>query len=171
MLIRNFLAAQLAILSFFAVPALASSLVPVELAPIKHNSAELVIVSPDGTETSYSPEQLEGFTSYQLQTKTPWREETTSFEGVLLNDLLGAHGLHDVEAIVVTAENDYATTIPRELWMDIEVLVATRVDGRPHTRRARGPIQFVIDLETMEGSDVANQGHLVWMAARIEAAE
>ena len=77
----------------------------------------------------------------------------------------------DAEAITVTAENDFEVTIPREIWTELDVLVATRVDGAPHSRRARGPIQFVIEMDSYAASRVVREDHLVWMAARIEAAE
>ncbi len=150
---------------------LAAAPKPVELQPINHLSAELVVVDAEGQETAYSPEQLEEFDSYALTTMTPWRDAAANFEGVLLMDLLQAHGLASADAILVTAENDYKTTIPRALWESVEVLIATRVDGRAHTRRARGPIQFVIDRQEMEASSVATESHLVWMAARIEAVD
>ncbi len=167
---------SLAILSFViglsGLPAtVAAAPKPVELQPINHLAAELTIVNAEGEETVYSPQQLETFDSYALSTMTPWREVAANFEGVLLVDLLRAHGLASADAITVTAENDYKTTIPRELWESVDVLIATRVDGRAHTRRARGPIQFVMDIHEMEASPVANEGHLVWMAARIEAAD
>lgn len=75
-----------------------------------------------------------------------------------------------MEAILVTAENDFTSVIPREVRLQHDVMLATRVDGQPHSRRARGPIQFVIDMDACENSTVAREGHLVWMAARIEAA-
>ncbi|MBT8425579.1 MAG: hypothetical protein KJO67_11430 [Silicimonas sp.] len=103
-----------------------------------------------------------------MVTKTPWRPEEAVFEGTTLQVLLRAHGLDGSEAIRVTAENDFQSIVEREVWEDVPILLATRVDGRPHTRRARGPIQFVIPDADYSSSDVAKEGHLVWMAARIE---
>ncbi len=143
--------------------------VEVELAPMTHAEATLLVVGADGAEIRYSPADLEGFTTYRMTTTTPWRDEPANFEGVLLADLLAASGLDGVDAIAVTAENDYSTVLTRALWESVDILVATRVDGRPHSRRARGPIQFVIDSETFNSSDLTSESNLVWMAARIEA--
>ena len=74
-------------------------------------------------------------------------------------------------AIRVVAENDYAVTIPRAVWEASPLLVATRVDGAAHSRRARGPIQFVFDMAAYEASEVITESHWVWSAARIEAAD
>ncbi|MDX8354689.1 molybdopterin-dependent oxidoreductase [Cognatiyoonia sp. IB215182] len=160
----------LAVIAAFitATNAWAEALEPVELTPINHIPAELVIAGPDGQETRYSPATLEELTTYRLRTTTPWRSDPAEFDGILLSDLLRANGLEEVAEIRVTAENDYATVIPRAVWEDVPVLIATRVDGQPHSRRERGPIQFVIPMEAYSSSTVAKESHLVWMAARIE---
>ncbi len=144
---------------------------PVALPSINHANAQVVVVRPDGTEIAYSPADLEQLPTYRVRTTTPWRTEAAEFEGVLLSDVLAANGLAEADAIMVTAENDFTSTIERTVWETVDVLIATRVDGRPHSRRARGPIQFVIDMDAYANSGVAREEHLVWMAARIEAAQ
>ena len=149
-------------------PLLSGPITAVELAPIAHAEASLVVVGTDGGEVTYSPEDLETFSTYSLTTATPWRDDPADFEGVLLADVLAANGLDSVDAIAVTAENDYRTVIEREIWETVDILLATRVDGRAHSRRARGPIQFVIDMDAFNASDLTSESNLVWMAARIE---
>ncbi|WP_299850572.1 hypothetical protein [uncultured Roseovarius sp.] len=166
---RSTIIAAIATLSMLMQPALAGTPVPAELDPINHTKATLIIVSHDGSETSYTPSELEKFATYSLTTKTPWREEPAKFEGVLLSEILSAHGLDRAASILVTAENDYKTTMSQELINSVDILVATRVDGRAHSRRARGPIQFVIDAETFATSSLTSESNFVWMAARIEA--
>ncbi|MEL7115629.1 MAG: hypothetical protein AAGP08_08555 [Pseudomonadota bacterium] len=148
-------------------PAFASSFEPVALEPIEHQAAQVVIVRPDGTEFAYSPAELEEFSTFRVRTTTPWREEPADFEGILLSELMEANGLQDAGAILVTAENDFTSTVPNDIWD--EILVVTRVDGRAHSRRTRGPIQFVMESGTYNASATAREEHLVWMAARIEA--
>ena len=162
------LKAALAAFVILATPLFASEFTPVDLGPLKHRAATLTIIAPDGSEVSYTPAELEQFPTYQLTTTTPWRDAPAVFEGVMLADVLAAHGLDTVAAIKVTAENDYSTTIEQALFSSVDILVATRVDGRPHSRRVRGPIQFVIDAETFANSSLTSESNLVWMAARIE---
>lgn len=164
---RNFLCAGIAAILTVLPLAITAAPQPVTLVEMTHSAAELTIMGADGTETTYSPAQIETLPTYSLITKTPWRDTPANFEGVLLRDLLAAHGLADASEITVTAENDYTVSIPREIWEELDVLVATRVDGAPHTRRARGPIQFVIDMDSYEAHSGAREDHLVWMAARI----
>ncbi|NND17467.1 MAG: hypothetical protein HKN98_02710 [Silicimonas sp.] len=155
-------------MGLWASLAMAAPPEPVVLAPIEHIDAQLVIVDMDGNEHVYTPDSLEAMGAFRVVTKTPWRPEEAVFEGTTLQVLLRAHGLDGSGAIRVTAENDFQSIVEREVWEDVPILLATRVDGRPHTRRARGPIQFVIPDADYSSSDVAKEGHLVWMAARIE---
>ncbi|MEL6958179.1 MAG: hypothetical protein AAGL89_04400 [Pseudomonadota bacterium] len=167
MIVRRFAATLFLVLS--AATATADAMTAVELSPITHRAASLVILDQNGEERTYSPAMIEEFQTYSLTTTTPWRDVPARFEGVLLSDLLAAHGLDTAETIRVTAENDYATTFSRELIENVDIMVATRVDGAPHTRRERGPIQFVIAADAFAASDLTAESNLVWMAARIEA--
>lgn len=164
-----FVRATLAILLLIpSAPSMAAQPEPVELEPISHAAAQLVVVDIDGNEHRYSQAELEALGGYRIETTTPWREVPARFEGGLLQDLLAAHGLSEVEAIQVTAENEFQTVLERSVWQNVPVLLATRVDGQPHSRRARGPIQFVVPDELYSGSPYVAERHLVWMAARIE---
>ena len=144
---------------------------PVEVGDVRHSKAQLTVSASEG-EKSYSPAELEQLGTWRITTITPWREAPAEFVGTRLVDILEQNGLADAPAIRVVAENDYAVTIRREAWIEHDLLVATRVDGRGHSRRARGPIQFVFDMTTApETGAEAFQSNWVWMAARIEAAE
>lgn len=166
-MIRRTVSAAL-IVAVFAAAGWAGQPEPVALSPVKHAAASLEVIGTDGATKVYTPGDLETFATYRLKTTTPWRQEAAAFEGVLLTDILAANGLSDVPAIKVTAENDFTSVIRREVWQSIPILVATRVDGQPHSRRSRGPIQFVMDMDAYTASGAASESDLVWMAARIE---
>ena len=161
------LALTLAITTF-SHPVFAGAPVPVDLDPISHRAATLTVVGANGLETTYSPADLETMSTYSMTTATPWRDEPAMFEGILLSELLAANGLGEVDSISVIAENDYRTVIEREIWETVDIMIATRVDGRAHSRRERGPIQFVIDQDMFNTSSLTSESNLVWMAARIE---
>ncbi len=149
-------------------PLWAGTFEKVDLAPVKHMDATLVVVGASGDEIIYTPALLEELPTYSLTTRTPWRDVPATFEGVMLRDVLQANGLGPHTSVLVTAENDYSTVISAELLSSVDILVATRVDGQPHTRRARGPIQFILDLDEYASSDLTQEANYVWMAARIE---
>ena len=155
----------------FLTSVCAQAMEPVEVGETRFAKASLTIVGPEG-EKSYDPAALERFGTYALETVTPWRTEPANFVGIRLRDLLRAHGIAEVSAIRVTAENDYAVTIMRDSWTEHDPLVATRVNGAGHSRRARGPIQFVFDMsnDPKVGHETF-EANWVWMAARIEVAE
>jgi len=160
--------AFLLLLPLVALSAWANDLVRVDLPDIQHISANLLVVDATGHETIYTPADLEEFATYQMTTVTPWRVNPARFEGVLLADILERHGLDQSNGILVTAENDYQTAFDQNLIANVDILVATRVDGRPHSRRERGPIQFVIHHTVFDSSPLTSESNLVWMAARIE---
>ncbi|MBT8459771.1 MAG: hypothetical protein HKP37_11700 [Boseongicola sp.] len=153
---------------FFGVVSTMAGPQRVDLEPIAHENAELVVVNPDGSRTVYTPAQLEEFPTYRLVTTTPWRVEPAAFSGVLLSDILERHEMPSDMTIRVTAENEFSTFFDPEALGIAPILVATRVDGAAHSRRARGPIQFVIEDEVYRSNDALTESHLVWMASRIE---
>ena len=116
----------------------AGSLERTTLDPMDHNAAQLTVVGPEAT-MIYSPADLEAMETYRMVTHTPWREAPAAFDGVLLRDLLIANGMEGISELRIVAENDFAITMPREVWETIPILVATRVDGQAHTRPRKGP--------------------------------
>lgn len=144
---------------------------PVALGPVSHADATLTVVDTLGNEHVYAPADLESMPTYALETTTPWREVPAVFEGVLLADLLSRHGLAEIDRVFVLAENDYVSEIDRAAWETGAIMIATRVDGRAHSRRARGPIQFVVPMQTFETEGAITTQHLVWMAAMIRPAD
>ena len=158
----------LLVLAAVAGTASADSMAPVQLDPIEHSDAQLTVTGPDGASVTYTVSALETFDTYRVVTVTPWRKTPATFEGVLLRDVLAASDLDAVSAIRVTAENDFSSDLEQEIWMSVPVMVATRVDGRPISRRERGPLLFVVEDALYQASAATQERHLVWMAARIE---
>lgn len=138
---------------------------------IMHAQASLSVSASAGPSV-FTPSEIEAIGTYELVTVTPWREKPATFVGARLADILKANGLEDAKAVRVIAENDYAVVLDRSVWAEHDALVATRVDGRPHSRRARGPLQIVFDMSGNAAyGETAFEGNWVWMAARIEPVE
>lgn len=162
--------AMVAALALAGAVTLARAEAPQEavLPPIEHGEATLALVRRDGGLLELTPAALEQLPTYRMVTTTPWRPAPAVFEGVLLADVLDIAGLGSVDSIVITAENDFQVEMPRAFWASYPILLATRVNGQPHTRRERGPIQFVMNDEDYGQLGKAYEKYLVWMAARIE---
>lgn len=140
----------------------------VKVENIQFRDANLTVLGSGG-EVSYSPEVLEKMGTYKITTKTPWRESPAEFVGVRLVDVLTAHNIDSAASIKVTAENGYAVEIPSSVWKEHSPLIATRVDGKAHSRRNRGPLQIVFPMdEDVSTAESTFEDNWVWMAARIE---
>lgn len=142
---------------------------PTTLAPIAHVDGVLTVSGPDGA-ASYTQGELERFDTYALTTTTPWRDEPAVFEGVLLNDVLAAHGLAGAETIILTAENGYVIETPRDVWAHEPALIATRIDGAALTRAERGPFYVVFPLLGDEHLGEDFGAYWVWLLSDISAA-
>lgn len=130
-------------------------------------TVELAVQGPDGL-YRFTADELEALGTYRIETATPWREVPAVFDGVLLADILARAGLAERDSVRIVAENDYAVIVPQEVWATHGALLATRVDGRPHSRRARGPLQIVFDMQARPDTGLASfEGNWVWMVAWI----
>jgi hypothetical protein len=92
--------------------------------------------------TTLSRAVIERLPKRVVDTKTPWHSGVTSFEGVLMRDLLKI-----VEArgtrISVTALNKYSTSIPMDDFSRFDAILAYKKDGKYMTVREKGPF-FII---------------------------
>ncbi|WP_261970910.1 molybdopterin-dependent oxidoreductase [Prosthecodimorpha staleyi] len=75
--------------------------------------------------------------------KTPWTEGETTFSGPLCRAILAAAGANGTAPIVVRALNDYAADVPLEDCKNLDMILATKINGEPIPVRAKGPL-FVI---------------------------
>ena len=99
----------------------------------------LVIVEPaSGRQIELGLVELGQMPQTTIRTKTPWIGQDTSFEGVLVRDVLAAAKVKGA-SIRARALNDYAVEIPMADLTKYDVLLATRLDGRPMSVRDKGP--------------------------------
>ena len=91
---------------------------------------------------------LEQMPHHTIATSTPWTEGMSSYEGVLLRDLL--HGLGVSGATVkLTALNDYAITIPAADLDKYDVVLAYARDGQAMPVRDKGPLWALSPLQNL----------------------
>jgi hypothetical protein len=72
---------------------------------------------------------LEQMPHHTIATSTPWTEGVSSYEGVLVRDLLRRLGVSGV-TVKLTALNDYAITIPAADFNKYDVVLAYARDGQ-----------------------------------------
>ncbi|MBO6636868.1 MAG: molybdopterin-dependent oxidoreductase [Roseitalea sp.] len=122
-----------------------------------------------GQRYSLTVSEIEMLGLQQVVTTSPWEQGELTFQGVLFRDLLKLAGLDDAEAVLVRAVDNYTQTIPREDWQSGPLLLATRQDGIPLTRRTQGPTRIVYPLKDQPAYDTAlRKPRWVWMLASIE---
>jgi hypothetical protein len=129
----------------------------------------LTVLSPSG-ERQLSVAEIESLGLRRVTTRSPWEAGTLTFEGVLLRDLLRHLGLERADSLTVTASDDYTQVIPNEDWANWPLLVATRQDGKPLTRRTQGPTRLVYPLsDHPELDSPVHKPRWVWAISSMEA--
>jgi hypothetical protein len=95
-----------------------------------------------GSAAQFDRALLDSLGRAQLRTSTSWTDGTPVFEGIWgrsLLDALGAHG----KVAVARALNDYVVEIPLSDLTGLDVLIATRMDGKNLRIRDRGPLWII----------------------------
>ncbi len=122
----------------------------------------------DGDVARFDRQMLEELGMTTVETATPWTEGVTRFEGVPARRLLEAVGATG-SSVFATALNDYAVEIPVSDFMQHNVILAIKMDGKYLSVRDKGPI-FVIypfDSEPELRNDVIYD-RSIWQVNRIE---
>ncbi len=113
-------------------------------------------------------EMLDALEQRVSTVETPWYDGPITFEGPLvlaIFDAVGARG----ENIVITALNDYSSSVPADDFRTWPVILATRQDGERMSVREKGPL-FVIypfDLDPMLQNEIYF-GRSVWQVRSID---
>jgi hypothetical protein len=107
----------------------------------------LTVVDADGKRHDMDEQRLATLPAAALMTHTAWTEGPQRFEGVLMRDVLAMAGIgaaalkgRSVEAMAL---NDYRITIPAADFLKYDVLLARSLNGKPMTRRDKGPYWIV----------------------------
>ena len=75
-----------------------------------------------------------------------WQAEAPQeFEGVLVSDLVATYGRQDVNELLFSATNKYASTLPAADWREHGALLAFRSNGQLISTRNRGTFRVVFD--------------------------
>ncbi len=111
---------------------------------------------------------LEKMPTTRVVTQTPFLPGTTTFEGVLLRDLLKAAQL-EAPRLVMTALNDYRVEVPAADAAQYDVIVAYKLDGQYMRIRDKGPFWLVYPLDRHpELQNGATATKMIWQMKAIE---
>ncbi len=110
----------------------------------------------------FDRKMLEALGVHRLRTTTPWTNGVIEFEGVLARDIMQAVGARGKQ-IKASALNDYFSLLPMQDVHRYRVLLAFSMDGKPLTRRDKGPLWIMYPLDDhAELRERPIQNHLVW---------
>jgi hypothetical protein len=125
------------------VPSLAAQIEPV-VTPLPAVAAggTVLTIKNGTTKAALTLADLERLPLKQSTVKTAFGLEGT-FQGVLLNDLLAAHGLANTAKITVIAGDGYVISFSHEEMAASPGMIATRLDGKPINDSARGPLLLI----------------------------
>ncbi len=87
-------------------------------------------------------ERLESLGVIAINTETPWTNGVMEFEGVLVRDILDFVKA-DGEFVKAIALDDYVVDIPIQDFLEHDVIVATRIKGKPMKVRENGPLWII----------------------------
>jgi len=130
----------------------------------------LTIIGPAGV-VDMDAAAVAAFPTHETITDTPWTDGAPVWSGPLLRDLLAKAGITAKDTVKVTALNDYAVTMPAADAFSIDVILATKRDGKVLSVRDKGPLFIIYPFAK---DDVLRTeliyGRSVWQVRRIDTA-
>ena len=134
--------------------------------PILVISGNITSTNVDGT-AQFDRAMLEALGTVVVNTKTPWFNGVSKFEGVSLDALMkhvGAEG----STVTATALNDYVTTIPMEDFATFGTIMALKRDGEYMSVRDKGPLFIIYPFD--DNPALQNEvyfGRSAWQLAKL----
>lgn len=111
---------------------------------------------------------LSRFPAHRIETHTPWTDGIARFDGILLKDVLAAVGARG-DTLFAEAINGYRIAFPLSDAENFGVLLAMRMEGKPLSRRDKGPLWIVYPRDSIaEIRDERYDSRWVWQLNKIE---
>lgn len=111
---------------------------------------------------------LDALNQRELKTSTPWHKGRPTFSGPLFSEVLD-HVQAQGTNVIVTAINDYSSTIPIQDLRKWPIVLATRIDGKVIPIREKGPIFVIYPFDTFpETKNEVSFFRSVWQVKSLE---
>jgi hypothetical protein len=105
-----------------------------------------------------------------VETENEFTDGIVAYRGPLVRDVLAKLGLDRLEQVRFVAANDYYVDIPTEDFRTYDVILAMEADGKPLSRREKGPLWLMYPIsDYSELNDPIYLRRLIWQVVRIEA--
>lgn len=122
-----------------------------------------------GTKAVFDLAMLEALSGRTVTLETPWTKGPTTYSGPYLRAILEAAGVK-AGALTVRALNDYSAIIPAEDVAHLDIILATRTDGKVMQIRDKGPLMVIYPFD--KDSALYTETYFarsVWQIKSIEA--
>ena len=118
---------------------------------------------------SVSIADVEALGLAEAETFNPHEASDGQYAGVWLTDLIEAFGTGQTQSVTLTAIDHYQAQFSRQEWQEMEVLLATRANGKFLEFETRGPMRVVIaDYDETKRLHQETVAKWVWMITEIE---
>ncbi|EQC05331.1 hypothetical protein K931_05441 [Aeromonas salmonicida subsp. pectinolytica 34mel] len=129
----------------------------------------MTLVLPDGRQIALDDAALAALPQTQFKTATPWTTDMHDYRGPTLAAVLAAQGVKNVSKIAVSALNGYQQVVDLALFEEAPLTLVRHEDGKPLTRRNKGPLWLLIPLSSYPKLDIPLiHNCMVWQVTRIE---
>ena len=150
--------------------ALAGVLTLALIRPAASSDAILTVTAsqPAAVTVDFDLAALQQLPHHTIATSTPWTEGVSSYEGVLMRDLLHQLGVSGA-TVKLIALNDYAVTIPAADFDKYDVVLAYARDGQAMSVRDKGPLWIIYPLDGHpELNDEDTHSKMIWQVRRLD---
>jgi len=112
--------------------------------------------------------EIRSLPSTSLVTHTPWYDGAKTFEGVLARDLMkyvGAKG----ETLGIFALDGYSINVPMSDLLQIDAVMAYRIDNKDLTVETRGPLFLIYPFDGNPAlASEAYYARCIWQISKID---
>ncbi|MFQ2319758.1 putative pterin-binding protein [Aeromonas dhakensis] len=148
---------------------IAFSLLMLACAGASAQASLMTLVLPDGQQVALDEATLSALPQTEFTTTTPWTQGAHYYRGPTLATVLAAQGIQNARKIAVSALNGYQQVVDLALFDGVPLTLVRAEDGKPLTRRNKGPLWLLIPFTTYPKLDVpAIHNCMVWQVTRIE---
>jgi hypothetical protein len=133
-----------------------------------HSFLVILSVAVDGTETSFTLEELLAMRQSSVVTANFYVSQVAHFQGPSLRSVLLATNVPPSATLTMVALNDYTVRVPARDAYDYKVILAVQRDGEPMSVRNKGPIWVIYPMDDHpELQGTAYNDRLVWQLRRV----
>jgi hypothetical protein len=114
--------------------------------------------------------ELAAFPQVAVRTENEFSDGLITYRGPLVRDVLAELGLERLRAVRFVAANDYYVDIPTSDFARYDVILAMEADGKPLSRRDKGPLWLMYPISDHEPlRNPIYLRRLIWQVVQIEA--